>query len=113
MVKKITSEDLVQVIERGFRESDKRTDEKIEKLAVMVQKGFDGVTERMDKMENGIGGIYDRLDRIENRLDLIESDLADIKNKLYNVIDRHEFEILKDRVVDLERRLAEAINKKK
>jgi len=38
-------------------------------------------------------------------LDAIELELLDIKKKLDNIIYRHEFEILRDRVKNLEGRL--------
>lgn len=80
----------------------------IDGLAIMVQKGFDGIDK---KFSDRFDAVEKRLDRIENRLDLIESELHDIKQELYKVIYRHEFELLKDRVTELEKELVKARKK--
>jgi len=78
-----------------------------EDLARMVQNGFEEVKgemhRRFDKMED-----WQRL--TDGRLDAIEMELMDIKKKLASVIDRQEFEILRERVQHLEKVL---IGKKK
>lgn len=83
----------------------------IEHLAIMVQKGFEGVDKKFEVVDKRFENIENRLDRIENRLDLIESELHNIKQELYKVIYRHEFELLKDRVTELEKELAKARKK--
>ena len=77
-----------------------------EDLARMVQRGFETVDKKLDSLTEDM-----RL--VKDRLDAIEIELIDIKKKLENVIDRYEFENLKERVKNLENRLAVALNKKK
>lgn len=80
----------------------------VDDLARMTQNGF----QEMDKkFSNRFDDVDKRLDRIDNRLDLIESELHDVKEALFKVIYRHEFELLKDRVTELEKKLAEARKK--
>ena len=81
-----------------------------EDLAIMVQKGFEDLGGRMDR---GFTEVKEWQKLTDGRLDAIEMELIDIKKKLATVIDRREFEILKDRVNNLERRLEAALNKKK
>ncbi len=74
----------------------------IDDLAVMVQKGFqgvdkrlDGVDKRLDRIEDRLDGIDDHLEHIDGRLDRIEKIFSvDHKNR----IERLEFEVknLKD-----------------
>ena len=82
----------------------------IDDLAGMVQGGFEGVDKRFNLLTSEVNS---RFDRIEGRLDAIEMELIDIKKKLATVIDRREFELLKERVENLEHRLTAALNKKK
>jgi len=42
---------------------------------------------------------------VDGRLDIIESEIMDIRKKLDNIIYRHEFEIIKDRLANLEKRV--------
>ena len=67
----------------------------IEDLAGMVQKGFAEVNEKVDKL--GIK-TEDGLKDVSNRLDVLEHELLSIKKDLENVIYRHEFELIKERV---------------
>ncbi len=82
----------------------------IEDLAGMVQKGFAEVNEKVDKL--GIK-TEDGLKDVSNRLDVLEHELLSIKKDLENVIYRHEFELIKERVKNLENRLTTALSKKK
>lgn len=71
----------------------------LEKLAIMVQKGFE---EAMAEF----GLVKERIYFVEKRLDSIEMELLDIKKKLDNIVYRHEYEALKDRVGVLEKKLS-------
>lgn len=73
----------------------------LDKLAEMVAQGFEEVDTRFDEMGEDVK-------LIKERLDSIEMELIDIKKKLENVVYRHEYEILKDRVTALEKRLKSA-----
>ena len=81
-----------------------------EDLAKMVQGWFEAVDKRFDLLTIDVNS---KFDRVEGRLDAIEMELIDIKKKLENVIDRREFELIKERVKNLENRLAMALGKKK
>jgi len=99
---KTTIEDLAGMVQRGFESVDKRFES--------VDKRFESVDKRFDLLTDNVNS---RFDRVESRLDAIEMELIDIKKKLENVIDRREFETLKERVKNLENRLAMALGKKK
>lgn len=90
----MTIEKLADEMRGGFERVDKKFDE----FAGMVQRGFEGVNERFDKVEGRLGDV-------DNKLDAIEIEILDIKKKIDNVIYRHEFEVLKDRVAHLEKLL--------
>lgn len=72
----------------------------IEKLAVMIQKGFEETAKQIDLEE-----VKEDVVLIKQRLDSIETELIDIKKKLENVIYRHEFEMVKDRIETIEKKL--------
>ena len=76
----------------------------LEKLAVMVQKGFEETAKRkeVDKRFDEVG---EEFGLVRGRLDAVESELIEMRNKLDNIIYRHEFEALKDRIAALEKRL--------
>ena len=81
----------------------------IDGLARMVQKGFNDVDQRFDRINDGINERFDKIEEwqknVDERFAMIEFELLNIKKKLDNIIYRHEFEFLKDRVADLEKRL--------
>ena len=54
----------------------------IDDLALMIGKGFSGVDERFDRMENEIVLIKERLDRIEMKLDSLERRIFAIEDIL-------------------------------
>jgi len=58
---KMTIEDLASEMKTGFEKTNKRTDEKIEHLATLVQKGFEGVDKRFDGVENRLGKVETEL----------------------------------------------------
>ena len=70
----------------------------IDKLAVMVQKGFENTAtkQRLDDLQNWSEGKFVK----------IEKDLKDIKRQLTDIVYRSEFDELKNRVKDLENLLA-------
>lgn len=75
----------------------------IEALAGMVQEGFEDMRGEMNKR-------FDVVDEglviVDGRLSAIEMELMDIRKKLDNIVYRHEYEMLKDRVVALEKKLS-------
>lgn len=71
----------------------------LEKLAVMIQKGFEETNaEFMVVKEDMV--------LIKQRLDSMELELLYIKKQLDNIVYRHEYEMLKDRVSVLEKKLS-------
>jgi hypothetical protein len=66
-------------MEAGFRESDRRTDEKIEKLAIMIKHSFDGVDKKFEVMAEEFWSVKRRLDMFEGKLDVIERSQEEIK----------------------------------
>ena len=93
-----------------YNKNNEKNKATIEDLAGMVQKGFAEVNEKVDKL--GIK-TEDGLKDVSNRLDVLEHELLSIKKDLENVIYRHEFELIKERVKNLENRLTTALGKKK
>jgi len=69
---------------------------KIEDLAIMVQKGFEGSAGQLENFENWTKQRFDNVDR----------GLKEIDKKLTGVVYRHEFEELETRVKELESLLA-------
>ena len=76
----------------------------IEPLATAIQADFGRMDERFDKIET-------RLRNINNRLDALELEILDIKKTLNNIVYRHEFELLKDRLTEVEKKLAKVRTK--
>lgn len=67
----------------------------IEKLAVMVQKGFEGTTGDLQVVKEDLQAVKEDTNLIKSRLDSIEMEILDIRKKLENIVYRHEYEILK------------------
>ena len=107
---KATNEQLLREVKRGFSNTKKYTDVKVDDLARMVQGGFDGVKGEMYK---GFSDMKEWQRLADGKFDVLEHELLSIKKDLENVIYRHEFEIIKERVKNLEHRLAAALGKKK
>jgi septation ring formation regulator EzrA len=91
-------ENLRQTIQEGFKEQERRTDEKIDELAVMVKRGFDEMASKKE-MREGFERIDERFERIDERfmnvnarLDTLEGDMSEVKDRLSNV-DGHILEI--------------------
>ena len=51
---------LTNLFQNGFIDSEKKTDKKIENLAIMVKKGFDGVDARFDGVDTRFDGVDER-----------------------------------------------------
>lgn len=77
-----------------------------EDLAGMVQRGFGEVNVKLDDMKE-----WQRL--ADGKFDALANELLSIKKDLENVVYRHEFENIKERVKNLEIRVAAALSKKK
>lgn len=78
----------------------------IDDLAALVQRGFSEADKKMyDKIDGFRAEVREEFKDVNGRLDAIEVEILDIKKKIDNVIYRHEFESLKDRVAYLEKLL--------
>lgn len=82
-----------------------------EHLAQMVGRGFQDMEGRFTKVEDRLDGIDGRLDGIDGRLDAIEVELVGIRKKLDNIIYRHEYEDLRERVALLEKKFTHLTKK--
>lgn len=83
----------------------------IEDLAGMVKRGFDmtatkedivGVNTRLDRLDTRVDHLDTRVDHIDARLGRIEADIHDLRDE---IVYRHEFEDVLDRVKYLEKKL--------
>ena len=61
-------QELIKTVKDGFRQQDKKTDSKIEGLAMMIKKGFDGVDKEFEGNKKEHQRIFDRLDKIDTKL---------------------------------------------
>lgn len=77
----------------------------LDKLAEMVARGFEEATRNTN---SEFSAVHEEFGLMKNRIDSVEMELIDIKKKLDNIVYRHEYEILKDRVAALEKKLKSA-----
>lgn len=86
--KTITIENLAQIVQRGFEESETRTDKKIDNLAAMVQKGFLEINDQFSIIRDDIKKLDLKVDALrlemETRLDNIEKRLGIIETKVFD-----------------------------
>lgn len=78
----------------------------LEDLAGMVNRGFEGVNERIDKVETRLGSVENQLGEVETRLSTVEQDVKDIKSHIYTETYKFEIKDLDNRVTKLEKKLA-------
>lgn len=74
----------------------------LDKLAEMVARGFEEATRNTNSEFNAV---HEEFGLMKNRIDSVEMELIEIKKGLVNVVYRREYEILKDRVDALEKRI--------
>ena len=75
-------------------------------LAVMGQRGFDGVDFHFDKVDGRFDKVEGRLMKLEIRMDNLEAEVEEIrKHQIAHTIYRDEFEKLQNRVKALEKLL--------
>lgn len=67
-------------IDRGFAESDKKTDEKIDGLAGATKRGFDDVYKRFD-------AVYKRFDDVDSKFTQNEREHREIKEEIHEKFD--------------------------
>lgn len=73
---KVTIDQLALMVERGFNEVCERMD-----------KGLKEVDERFDKVEDRLDKVEDRLDAVENKLDRIETRLDSLERRILAIED--------------------------
>lgn len=74
---------------------------RIEDLAVMINKGFNGMSGVMNKQ---FGEVGKQIGEINKKLDILEIGQEDIKLRLTNVAYRFEVEELERRLIILEKK---------
>ena len=99
--KKMTLDGLVAIVGRGFVDTNKATDERIDGLAVMVQTGFSEVYEVVDK---GFKKVHEKMDKgfkkVDEELEVIDGRLNTIDRRLDSLAQDHS-----DRLNHLEKRV--------
>ena len=93
---------LTNLFQNGFIDSEKKTDKKIENLAIMVKKGFDGVDARFDGVDTRFDGVDERFNKVEFRLRTLEKGQELILAKLDKMVFKEDFDLLVKRVKILE-----------
>jgi predicted nucleic acid-binding Zn-ribbon protein len=106
--KKITIEYLARMVKDGFEKAEKRTDEKIDGLAVMVQKGFQDVDNRFDAVEKRLDDVEKRLVRLESGFENLRVEVREIKYLLSQKASREELNDLDMRLAKVEMRMKKA-----
>jgi hypothetical protein len=88
--KETTIADLATLIKDGFKKSDRRTDEKIDVFALMVQKGFQSMDEKMnrgfDQIGKRIDGVEGRMGNIEKQIDVLQRGQVHIEDRLDEIV---------------------------
>lgn len=79
---KVTNEQLLKEIKGGFRDSRQYTDERVDNLAGMVQRGFDGVGKRLDKHDKHFEENKEWQRLADGKFDVLEHELLSIKKDL-------------------------------
>lgn len=102
MNKKITLDDLADMVQAGFLDLAARIDG--------VSVDLKALTLRVDMLERRLGSLEKRMDvleeRVENGFYDITQELQQIRNKIAEVVTRKEFHALKVRVDTIEKRLS-------
>lgn len=97
--KKMTLDDLAEMVQRGFVDTETRLGAKIDNVEQKLGSRIDGV-------EKELGGIIGRLNGVENRLDNVVVDISGMKKeilkKLDKKVDKVEFTGFEERVSVLE-----------
>ena len=69
-----------KIVESGFRGADKRTDKKIDSLAIIIEKGFQGAKKDTDKQFARVDKQFARVDkqfaRVDKRLTKVEATMV-------------------------------------
>jgi predicted nucleic acid-binding Zn-ribbon protein len=112
-------ETLVEVLARYHRDTLRPDFERMlfaqdERQRGEVQGLFDGLTQRMDRLDTelhmmvaGLERVEERLDKVEARLDNIGNQLGSIEEALQRTALRSELDRLKSRVSALQRQIQE------
>jgi hypothetical protein len=95
--KNITIDELADLMQRGFAKAEKDTDEKVNDLAVMVQKGFD---ETHKEMRDGFKIIDKRFEQVDKHFEQVDKRLEGIESTMVTKAEMNRrFDGLEDRVL--------------
>ncbi len=74
-------------------------------FAGAIQKDITEIKTEITEIKSDVKEIKEDLTITKDKVFVIESEILDIKNKLENIVYRHEFETLKDRITELEKKV--------
>ena len=94
---KMNLESLAQMIGRGFSAVDQRFDK--------MDQRFDKMEPDINEMKTDITVMKSDIFDVKEQLGRIEADIVLIKKQLDNVVYRHEFESLKNKISEIEKQL--------
>lgn len=81
----------------------------LDNLAILIQREFidskNEISGVRNEIREGFIKISDEIIWIHGTLEVIQREIMEIKKKLENVIYRHEFEKLKDRIEEIEKKV--------
>lgn len=107
MTKKITIENLAQMIKRGFDETAKKIEvdkrfEQVDKRFEQVDKRFEQVDKRFEQVDKRLSHIDLELGHLNARMSMVERDVAEIRK---HFVYRDEFEDALARLLLIEKKL--------
>lgn len=90
MIKKVKKKetsinDLITKIEKGFTVQEKRFDDKLENLALMVAKGFEHVDKRFEQIDSRFDLMDQRFEQVDKRFEQVDRRFAHIEATLSTV----------------------------
>lgn len=80
-----------------------RFDDKLDLVLETMDIKFNGVYERLDKVENRLDGVENRLDLVEIKIDRLQDDIVEVKYEFKQKASNEDFKKLEKRVTKLER----------
>ena len=104
MAKKMTIENLAEIVQKGFKESDIRTDKKIDDLAAIVNRGFECVGKEMTEIRNTMATKED----LHEVQDILSNAIKDLEMRMsaYMSFNKEELDRLKSWMQTIEERVA-------
>lgn len=103
-IKEMNLEGLAEIMKRGFARAEERTDEKIEELAGMVNRNFNRMEKRFDRVNQSFGKLEKEVADIGHKVNQIDKRLFSLEEDIYKT-KREQFERLDGRVTLVEKKL--------